>query len=110
MAIVRILSATLIALSVAFAPIAGSAVPAPAGMTMTDGGDQDCCPDAVQPCGMTKDRCPSVAACGLLSSTLPGAAILGIVFPLTTAAVLLLPASDVPDTHASGPPPRPPRI
>ncbi len=109
MAIARILSATLIALSVAFAPIAGSAVPAPTGMTMMDGGDQDCCPDAVQPCGMTKDRCPSVAACGLLSSTLPGRVVLGTAFALT-AAVLLLPANDVLDTHASGPPLRPPQV
>jgi hypothetical protein len=109
MAIARTLSAVLIALSVALTPIAGSAVPAPAGMTMTDGADHDCCPKAVQPCGMTKDRCPSVAACGLLSSTLPGSVILGIAFRLT-AAVLLLPTNDVPDTHASGPPLRPPQV
>lgn len=73
-------------------------------------GDHDCCPNAVQPCDMTKDGCMSMAACGLLSSSLSGPVILEIAFPLIAKGVVPLPASDALDSHASGPPLHPPQI
>lgn len=109
MAIARILSAFLIALSVALAPVAGSAVPAPANMTMTDGGDNDCCPKAVQPCGMTKDRCPSVAACAL-PAFFPAPSEHQIMLPRFAAAPLMAPFGEIAPSHTGGPPLRPPRV
>lgn len=111
MAIARTLSALLIALSVALLPVASAAArtAAPAEMSMSDS-DHDCCPNAVQPCDKMKDGCMSMAACGLLTSTLSQPAILAIVFPLIASSVLPLPVSDVLDSGASGPPLHPPQI
>jgi hypothetical protein len=109
MAIARTLSALLIALSVALLPVASAAVPAPAETSMSEG-EHDCCPNTVQPCGMTKDGCLSMAACGLLTSTLSGPAVFAIKLPLVASSVLPLPASDALDSQASGPPLHPPQI
>jgi hypothetical protein len=111
MAFVRVLFTALIALSVASLPVASAAArtAAPAEMSMPDG-DHDCCPNAVQPCDMTKDGCMSMAACGLLTSTISEPAVFAIAFPLIAASVLPLPVSDVLDSGASGPPLHPPQI
>lgn len=110
MATARTLSALLIALSIALLPVASAAarIATSAEMSMPDGGD--CCPNAVQPCDMTKDGCLSMAACGLLTSTLSEPALLAIAFPPIASIVLLLPVSDVLDSGASGPPLHPPQI
>jgi hypothetical protein len=52
----------------------------------------------------------SMAACGLLTSSLSEPAILAIGFPLMASSVLPLPVSDVLDSGASGPPLHPPQI
>jgi hypothetical protein len=111
MAIARTLSALLIALSVALLPVASAAArtAAPAEMSMSDG-DHDCCPNAVQPCDMTKDGCMSMAACGLLTSTLSEPANPVVAFPLIASSALPLTVSEVLDSGASGPPLHPPQI
>jgi hypothetical protein len=111
MAIVRTLSALLIALSVAWLPLAsrGAQAAAATEMSMSEG-DHDCCPNAAQPCDMTKDGCMSMAACGLLTSTLSEPAIFEIEFPLVATRKVAPPTSDVLDSHTSGPPLHPPQI
>jgi hypothetical protein len=59
---------------------------------------------------MTKDGCMSMAACGLLTSTLSEPAVIEIEFPLVATGVVHLPTSDALDSHASGPPLHPPQI
>lgn len=110
MATARTLSALLIALSIALLPVASAAarIATSAEMSMPDGGD--CCPNAVQPCDMTKDGCLSMAACGLLTSTLSEPAILAIAFPLVAASAVPLPAEDALVSRGSGPPLHPPQI
>lgn len=104
----RILAAVLIVLSVAFAPIAGGAATAAAEMSMTVGGDHDCCPNAVQPCDMSEDGCMSMAACAapaFFSTPSEHAFVL----PRVAAGPLTPLFSEVAPSRTSSPPLHPPQ-
>jgi hypothetical protein len=109
MAIARTLSALLIALSVALLPVASAAVPVPAEMSMSDGGDHDCCPNAAQPCDMSKDGCLLMAACAV-AAVFSVPSTQDFVVPSLAADMLALPLGEVPPSHTSGPPLHPPQI
>ncbi len=104
----RILAVVLIVLSVAFAPIAGGATTAPAEMSMTVGGDHDCCPNAVQPCDMSRDGCMSMAACATLAFfSMPSEH--AFVLPRAAAGPLTPLFSGVAPSRTSSQPLRPPQ-
>jgi hypothetical protein len=104
MAVVRTISAILIALSVAFATIAAVAAPVPAQMSMSDG-SHDCCPE---PCDMSKNGCMSMVAC-VATTVFSAPASQDFLVPLLAAEPLVLPFSEAPPSRASGPPLRPPQ-
>jgi hypothetical protein len=115
MALARLVSALLIALSVALAPIAGTAAPAQIAMPMSDdatsmsGGGHDCCPDATQPCDMSKDGCMSMAMC-VSAAVFSAPSVLDVALPVVASQSLALPFSNALHSRTSGPPLRPPQI
>jgi len=114
MRIARSISAFLIAVAVALAPVASAAMVGakPADMTAMAAMDDmaDCCPGKADPCDAAMDCCQAMATCPLTCLGFSAAASSGVVFALPATGLRPALATHPFYSRTGSPPFRPPRV